>query len=104
MRGVDSSQGRLVILNKIRRRKWNSKPPNPRLTGVNSRHVFFIFHFFFEYPSSIFGPIYECRCDERLKTKDEESTRLEYTRLIRGTGTPKNSDEVNRRDVCECDG
>jgi hypothetical protein len=23
--------------------------------------------------------IYECRCDERLKTKDEESTRLTYT-------------------------
>ena len=29
-------------------------------------------------------PIYhrECRCDERLKTKPEESTRLEYTGLI----------------------
>ena len=24
-------------------------------------------------------PIYECRCDERLKTKDEGSTRLTYT-------------------------
>ena len=24
-------------------------------------------------------PIYECRCDERLKTKDERSTRLTYT-------------------------
>ena len=24
-------------------------------------------------------PINECRCDERLKTKDEESTRLGYT-------------------------
>ena len=24
-------------------------------------------------------PIYECRCDERLKTKTEESTRLVYT-------------------------
>jgi hypothetical protein len=23
--------------------------------------------------------MYECRCDERLKTKDEESTRLAYT-------------------------
>jgi hypothetical protein len=23
-------------------------------------------------------PIYECRCDERLKTKDEESTPLAY--------------------------
>jgi hypothetical protein len=27
-------------------------------------------------------PIYECRCDERLKTKVEESTRLEYTGLF----------------------
>ena len=27
-------------------------------------------------------PIYECRCDERLKTKDEETTRLTYTGLL----------------------
>jgi hypothetical protein len=27
-------------------------------------------------------PINECRCDERLKTKTEESTRLTYTGLI----------------------
>ena len=27
-------------------------------------------------------PISECRCDERLKTQDEESTRLAYTGLI----------------------
>jgi hypothetical protein len=27
-------------------------------------------------------PIYECRCDERLKTKAEESTRLSYTGLL----------------------
>ncbi len=27
-------------------------------------------------------PIYECRCDERLKTKAEESTRLAYTGLL----------------------
>jgi hypothetical protein len=27
-------------------------------------------------------PIYECRCDERLKTKAEESTRLSCTWLI----------------------
>jgi hypothetical protein len=26
--------------------------------------------------------IYECRCDERLKTKAEESTRLGYTGLF----------------------
>ena len=29
-------------------------------------------------------PIYECRCDERLKAKAEESTRLAYTRLRGG--------------------
>ena len=29
-------------------------------------------------------PIYECRCDERLKTKDEGSTRLVYTGLLGG--------------------
>jgi hypothetical protein len=28
-------------------------------------------------------PLYECRCDERLKTKDEESTCLTYTELLR---------------------
>jgi hypothetical protein len=27
-------------------------------------------------------PIYDCRCDERLKTKAETSTRLAYTGLI----------------------
>jgi hypothetical protein len=27
-------------------------------------------------------PIYECRCDERLKTKTEESTLLAYTGLL----------------------
>jgi hypothetical protein len=26
--------------------------------------------------------MYECRCDERLKTKPEESTRLVYTGLL----------------------
>jgi hypothetical protein len=28
------------------------------------------------------GPICECRCDERLKTKGEESTCLTYTGLV----------------------
>jgi hypothetical protein len=27
-------------------------------------------------------PIYECRCDERPKTKSEKSTRLTYTGLF----------------------
>jgi hypothetical protein len=26
--------------------------------------------------------MYECRCDERLKTKSEKSTRLSYTGLL----------------------
>jgi len=47
--------------------------------------------------------MYECRCDKRLKTKAEESTRLAYTGVARGTGTPKDVDEVNRREVCQCD-
>ena len=29
-------------------------------------------------------PIYECRCDERLKTKVKEFTRLAYTGLLGG--------------------
>jgi len=29
-------------------------------------------------------PIYECRCDERLKTKPKEFTRHTYTGLIEG--------------------
>jgi hypothetical protein len=39
-------------------------------------------------------------------TKDE-STRLTYVSIHwvdRGTGKPKDIDEVNERDVCECDG
>ena len=71
--------------------------------------------------------IFECRCDTGLKDKDEGSTRLTYTTCMwrsccllwivnwgiytthmssvgRGTGTPKDRDEVNRRDVCEWDG
>jgi hypothetical protein len=51
--------------------------------------------------------MYECRCDERLKPKVEESTRLAYTGLIGELEHLKNRkdrDEVNRREVCECDG
>jgi hypothetical protein len=42
-------------------------------------------------------PIYECRSDERLKKKTEKSTRLVYTELLGGTGTPKDKDEVYKR-------
>jgi len=54
--------------------------------------------------------MYEYRCearrDERLKAKAEGSTRHESRIhwVARGTGTPKDRDEVNRREVCECDG
>ena len=34
----------------------------------------------------------ECRCDERLKTKDEESTRLSYTGEV--IGVPLTKDET----------
>ena len=34
-------------------------------------------------------PIYECRYDERLKTKDEKSTRLGYTGLMGELEHPK---------------
>ncbi len=42
---------------------------------------------------------YECWCDERLKAKAEGCTRLAYW-VVRGTGTPKDRDEVNGREVC----
>ncbi len=42
----------------------------------------------------------ECRCDERLKVKGEGSTRVPHIHWVAwGTGTPKDRDEVNRREV-----
>jgi hypothetical protein len=46
---------------------------------------------------------YLCRCDERPKPKAEEFTHLTYTGLLGGLEHLK-IDEVNRREVCECDG
>ncbi len=47
----------------------------------------------------------ECRCDERLKTKPDQGIYVSHIHwVVRGTGTPEDRDEVNRRDVCECDG
>ena len=46
--------------------------------------------------------MYECRCDERLKPKGEKYTHIHW--VARGIGTPKDRNEVNRREVCECDG
>jgi hypothetical protein len=48
---------------------------------------FQIINFFFVYDESRrrelkTRPIYECRCDERLKMKSEKSTRLTYTGLL----------------------
>jgi len=51
--------------------------------------------------------VYECQCDERLKSKVEESAVIRHTSHTLGwggTGTPKDRDEVNRREVWECDG
>ena len=43
--------------------------------------------------------------DERLKVKSEESTRPRIHRVVWGTGTPQDKDEVKRREVGhECDG
>ncbi len=44
-----------------------------------------------------------CWCDVRLNDKTEGGTRLGYT-VPKGTGTPKDRDKVNKRDVYECDG
>ena len=48
--------------------------------------------------------IYECRCDERLHTKNKGIYASPIHWVGLGTGTPKDRDEVNKRDVCECDG
>ena len=48
-------------------------------------------------------PIYEFRCDERLQTKVEEFTHLACTLLCAELEHLK-IDEVNRREVCECEG
>jgi hypothetical protein len=39
------------------------------------------------------------RCDENLEVEVEGSTRLVHW-VERGTGTPTDRDEVNRREVC----
>jgi hypothetical protein len=44
----------------------------------------------------------ECRCDERLKVTIRDR-HVSDTLGCPGTGTPKDSDEVNTREVCECD-
>jgi len=48
----------------------------------------------------------EYRCDERLKTKSEESTRVGDTGLVVELEHLKSQDkdEVNRREVSECEG
>jgi hypothetical protein len=44
-------------------------------------------------------PIYECRCDERLKTKGEESTHLGYTGML---GELEHLKIETRLDLYEC--
>jgi hypothetical protein len=46
--------------------------------------------------------ICKCRCNERLKAKAEGSIRIHW--VVWGTGTPKDRDEVKRREVWECEG
>ncbi len=41
----------------------------------------FVYHESIKWDQKI-KPIYECRCDERLKTEDEESSRLTYTGFL----------------------
>jgi hypothetical protein len=49
--------------------------------------------------------INEGRCDERLKTKVEESTCLTYTGSRQNKlEIPRDKDEVNKREIHECDG
>ncbi len=50
-------------------------------------------------------PIYEYRCDERLKPKPDGSTRLTYSGFVYYESIKREGrdrDEVNRREVCEC--
>jgi hypothetical protein len=49
-------------------------------------------------------PIHECRCNERLKTKAEESTRLIYNGLLGELENLKIKTTLIDREVCECDG
>jgi len=51
-----------------------SRGPSPR--------SYFVFYFESIKRDLKIKPIYECRCDERLKTKAEESTLLTYTGLL----------------------
>ena len=47
-----------------------------------------------------------CRCNERLKVKTDGSTRntSRIHWVPRGTGTPTDRDEVNKREFWVCDG
>jgi hypothetical protein len=46
----------------------------------------------------------ECRCDERLKTKAEESTRLAYNGLHGELEHLKIKTRLINEKFCECDG
>ncbi len=47
--------------------------------------------------------LHECRCDERWKVK-LRYLHVSHTLCCEGDWTPKDKDEVNRREVCECGG
>jgi hypothetical protein len=40
----------------------------------------------------------------RLSESSSQDLLISVGVITRGTGTPKDKDEVNRREVCECDG
>jgi hypothetical protein len=42
--------------------------------------------------------------DQKVKVRDLHTSHLHIHWVVRGTGTPKDRDEVNRREVSECDG
>ena len=48
--------------------------------------------------------IFDSRCDGRLKSKTEGCTRLTTLCGARNRNTYKDIDEVNKREVSECDG
>jgi hypothetical protein len=75
--------------------------------GTNGPVTFKVSHFVYYESINVdlkIRPTQDCRCEERLKTKSERSTHLGYTVLCGGLEHLKNRDEVNRREVCECDG
>ena len=74
-------------LNVIRKPVVSESQDNPSFEVLSERHTTVVGRVDVVCYSSIkrelkTRSIYECRCDERLKTKSEKSTRLGYTGLL----------------------